>query len=107
MDFREGAESIAENPLKTSYDLANIYMQDVREPLACSPYLYVWSSETEEKYSKMDGLWLSHTNEHLTLKYGKGSKNFAADCEFACFFPVFEEDKNQRHTIRLVVTCMN
>ena len=107
-NFILGKEKQMLDPLSgAGFDIANLYIENSSTYLESSPFLHVWSDETELKFSGLKGIWLSSKLDNLFIKYEFGRKKHAHHPDWAVFFPVPEHHHGTEAQLVLELTCMN
>ena len=72
-NFVVGEEKQALNPLGScGFDDAEILNGNPLKKLEHSPFLYAWSSETEQQFAPTKGIWLSSEGDKLFLNMKQG-----------------------------------
>jgi len=107
--FIDGQKLQIANPLRTTYDLVDITLDESAEKLEVSPFLYVWDAETIQTYKDQKGVWLSCNDDYVFIRYGFGTPpEDQSEAEMFCFFPVpWALVKGQTHRMVLELTCFN
>lgn len=81
MDLVEGARKEIENPLGTTFDLADIWVSTYPDKLESSCFFHAWGEQQESVFGERLGVWLISTNKLLVLEIGRGGR-----CRFPIYF---------------------
>lgn len=109
MDLVEGARKEIENPLGTTFDLADICVSTYPDKLESSCFFHAWGEEQESAFGERLGFWLISTHKLLVFEIAKGGRQHlpsyfqtlddGADIDEVLFFPLPPELHNMNDVL--------
>jgi hypothetical protein len=75
MDLVDGTSVERENPLGTSFDLADVYVSSRPEKLTSSRFFRSWGEQDEMGFKGQLGIWMIPTNQMVTLHVSVGGRS--------------------------------
>jgi hypothetical protein len=109
MDLTNGTRREIENPLGTTFDLAQIRVSTYPDELESSCFFHAWGEEQESAFGERLGFWLISTHKLLVFEIAKGGRRHlpsyfrtlddGADIDEVLFFPLPPELHNMNNVL--------
>lgn len=117
MDLINGTAVEIKNPLRTTFDLADVYVSSRPEKLTSSCVYHSWDEQDEMSFKDQLGIWVIPTNLFIFLHVSVGGRDAlparfsalaGADMGDAMFFLLPNDMRDQKNvSLKITLICMN